>query len=401
MEKQLNEKNYIAIADWMITELDLSSRELLAYAIIYGFSQDGESCFSGSLSYLANWLNMNDRGNVTKILNKLIDKGLIVKEKRSSSTKTWCEYRVTDNKGETIGYEHIVISPWMIRDLGLKDKELILYSLLYGFSRLGSDSFFFFFNSYMCKWLGVDKQHVNRYTSSLFRKGLVERIEDAQSIRYRAVIPENGMEPPNQKYNTLTTSKKEGGNQNYNTPNQKYNSTLTKFTTNNLNNTLLDNLDIINNNSSNNLGNSEYPSKEDLSVVVNEEIPVSDFSMDSEKEAFVYKQNHDHELCTKYIKKNPYLPGIMKAYALDSFRIMLARWPDTSLTDKAESLLIDSICSSKSKDSHKEIMNLGKEKLKELFRIALCIYDPDDPLEIHKSKKAYLIGTLEIMLQET
>ena len=401
MEKQLNEKNYIAIADWMITELDLSSRELLAYAIIYGFSQDGESCFSGSLSYLANWLNMNDRGNVTKILNKLIDKGLIVKEKRSSSTKTWCEYRVTDNKGETIGYEHIVISPWMIRDLGLKDKELILYSLLYGFSRLGSDSFFTGRNSYMCKWLGVDKQHVNRYTSSLIRKGLVERIEDAQFIRYRAVIPENGIEPPNQNYNTLTSNKKEGGNQNYNTPNQKYNSTLTKFTTNNLNNTLLDNLDIINNNSSNNLSNSEYLSKEDFSVVVNEEISVSDFSMDLEKAAFDYKQNHDHEIYTKYTKKNPYLPGIMKAYALDSFRIMLARWPDTSLTDKAESLLIDSVCSQKFKGRQKQIADLGKEKLKELFKIALNIYDPDDPLEIHKSKKAYLIGTIEIMLQET
>ena len=52
-KQQLNNKNYIAIADWMVTELNLSARELLIYAIIYGFSQDGGSSFSGSLSYLA------------------------------------------------------------------------------------------------------------------------------------------------------------------------------------------------------------------------------------------------------------------------------------------------------------------------------------------------------------
>jgi len=60
MERKLSEKNYIAIADWMVTDLNLNSRELLTYAIIYGFSQDGESCFSGSLSYLAAWLNVSD-----------------------------------------------------------------------------------------------------------------------------------------------------------------------------------------------------------------------------------------------------------------------------------------------------------------------------------------------------
>ena len=41
----LNDRNYITIADWMIKDYDLTTRELLTYAIIYGFSQDGESVY--------------------------------------------------------------------------------------------------------------------------------------------------------------------------------------------------------------------------------------------------------------------------------------------------------------------------------------------------------------------
>ena len=44
---------YIAIQDWMISDLQLKGNELLTYALIYGFSQDGESEFKGSLKYLS------------------------------------------------------------------------------------------------------------------------------------------------------------------------------------------------------------------------------------------------------------------------------------------------------------------------------------------------------------
>jgi len=141
MERKLSEKNYIAIADWMVTDLNLNSRELLTYAIIYGFSQDGESCFSGSLSYLAAWLNVSDRNNVRRTLNSLINKRLIEKQTiKLNDRQISCLYRVTSSKGETKLYDHIFISPWMINTLNLKDRELILYALIYGFSRLGSTS---------------------------------------------------------------------------------------------------------------------------------------------------------------------------------------------------------------------------------------------------------------------
>ena len=49
----LSNKNYINIQAWMVKELNLTGNDLICYALIYGFSQDGETEFKGSLSYIA------------------------------------------------------------------------------------------------------------------------------------------------------------------------------------------------------------------------------------------------------------------------------------------------------------------------------------------------------------
>ena len=68
--------NFIIIQGWMINELKLSGNELIAYSIIYGFSQDGQSKFTGSINYLAQALNCS-RPTVSKSLQSLVDKQLI------------------------------------------------------------------------------------------------------------------------------------------------------------------------------------------------------------------------------------------------------------------------------------------------------------------------------------
>lgn len=72
--------NYIVIQGFMIKELNLKGAELIVYAIIYGFSQDGKNKYNGSREYLASWCNATERG-IGKVLKKLVDKGLIEKEK--------------------------------------------------------------------------------------------------------------------------------------------------------------------------------------------------------------------------------------------------------------------------------------------------------------------------------
>ncbi len=73
---RLKDDNYLQISAWMLTELELKGNELLVYALIHGFSQDGKSEFHGSLTYMAAWTNSTKAG-VIKVLKSLLEKGLI------------------------------------------------------------------------------------------------------------------------------------------------------------------------------------------------------------------------------------------------------------------------------------------------------------------------------------
>ena len=77
-ETRVKEENFICIQGWMISKLNLKGNDLLVYAIIYGYSQDGSSWFSGGLQYLADWINGTKQG-VIKNLKHLESRGLIKK----------------------------------------------------------------------------------------------------------------------------------------------------------------------------------------------------------------------------------------------------------------------------------------------------------------------------------
>ena len=69
---------YIVIQDWMITNLQLRGNELLTYALIYGFSQDGESEFKGSLKYISEFLGIS-KSTAQRSIEKLVDRGIVEK----------------------------------------------------------------------------------------------------------------------------------------------------------------------------------------------------------------------------------------------------------------------------------------------------------------------------------
>lgn len=87
----MKDNTYITIQSWMITDLDLKGTELIVYATIYGFSQDGESRFKGSRQYLAEWCNGTTR-SVQTALNSLVEKGLIQKFENTVNNVKLCEY---------------------------------------------------------------------------------------------------------------------------------------------------------------------------------------------------------------------------------------------------------------------------------------------------------------------
>lgn len=75
----------------MINELNLKSNELLIFAIIYGFSKDGQGKFEGSLKYLSDATG-SSRSTVIKTLSSLIDKGFILKETITVNNIQFCKY---------------------------------------------------------------------------------------------------------------------------------------------------------------------------------------------------------------------------------------------------------------------------------------------------------------------
>ena len=85
-------KGYTTIPDWMLS-LDLDVYETITLAVIYGFSQDGESTFNGSQSYLAKKAKCS-RAKIARVLPKLVEMHLVEKIDKNVSGVHLCEYRV-------------------------------------------------------------------------------------------------------------------------------------------------------------------------------------------------------------------------------------------------------------------------------------------------------------------
>lgn len=83
----MTSNNYITILGWM-TNLGIKGNEIIVYAIIHGFSQDGDSYFHGSIKYLAKWTGLTDRC-IIDILKNLVDKGLLEKVEREGTTNLY------------------------------------------------------------------------------------------------------------------------------------------------------------------------------------------------------------------------------------------------------------------------------------------------------------------------
>ena len=83
-------RGFITIPDWMY-DLDLDVYETIILATIFGFSQDGDSRFSGSQNYLARKAKCSRR-KVVNCLENLLSKGFIEKFDVNVRGIHLCEY---------------------------------------------------------------------------------------------------------------------------------------------------------------------------------------------------------------------------------------------------------------------------------------------------------------------
>ena len=397
MKKVLNEKNYIAIADWML-DLNLNTRELLCYAIIYGFSQSDPGFYYGSLEYLANWLGVDDRSNVTRYLKPLVEQGLVVKKDVTmKSNQKGCLYKTVLNKGPIIknpDIDYIIVQPWMMQQMHLGGKDLLLYALIHGYSRNDSSNVCNYDKSYFSKWIQVRKNNVDRQVNRLLEQNLIKKAGDNS---FMAVVPSD-LELT-QIDNTPLENMDIDLTQIDNTYSQIDNTPRLKLTTNNLHlENLHDNLLLSNDNNKQKI--SKYSDADLLSVVVNKQISQDIFSLDYENEAFSYKKNIDFSTYQKQKKTKVDLALLLSKYSLCSFRYLLADWPKVDKVSQAQNLLVSAIMSNRFKGKEGEIDSLSEENVNDLFHACYGICENDGKEKSVRSPKAYVLGMINNMIIE-
>ena len=123
MELNDIKNNYIVLQGWMRTELDLTENELILYALIYGFTQDGRSEFSGTLEYMKYWTGIKKDTNLLNNIKKLLTKGLLTKRDEGPNGRKKCFYKAIIPKNITPLPKQEWTSPETDKDLSRKGIE--------------------------------------------------------------------------------------------------------------------------------------------------------------------------------------------------------------------------------------------------------------------------------------
>ena len=101
MSNNIADTTYFSVQAWMVTKLNLKGCERDVYAIIYGYSQDGESDYHGSLGYIAE-LTGYSKNSVCTALKNLTEKELIIKTEKEINNIKFCRYQINRDSIQSI-----------------------------------------------------------------------------------------------------------------------------------------------------------------------------------------------------------------------------------------------------------------------------------------------------------
>ncbi len=93
----MRDTNFYVKHGWMINRLKLKSTDLDIYAIIYGFCQDEESEYCGSIDYLVKSSGYS-YSTVIRSLNKLVENGFLTKGYIIKSNGRYSSYKINFQK---------------------------------------------------------------------------------------------------------------------------------------------------------------------------------------------------------------------------------------------------------------------------------------------------------------
>ncbi len=89
----IKDTNYYVVFRWMTSKLGLTGNELLTYAVVYGFTQDGDTQYLGSQKYLTEAIGCSKNTAIAS-LEKLTEKELIIKTVETVNGVNFNRYRV-------------------------------------------------------------------------------------------------------------------------------------------------------------------------------------------------------------------------------------------------------------------------------------------------------------------
>ena len=75
----------------------LDGKEADVYAVIQGYSQEGQGCFYGSLSKLSSFCGIKSKTTTQNLLKSLVEKGAIIKSDEVRNGVKFCSYTINQN----------------------------------------------------------------------------------------------------------------------------------------------------------------------------------------------------------------------------------------------------------------------------------------------------------------
>lgn len=121
-ESKVRDDNFFMVSGWMINRLGLRGASLQVFAIIYGFSQDRESSFTGSLQYLMDFTN-SSKNTVLKALRELTEKRYVLKTENTTNGVRFCTYKVNEPVVQKLNRGGSKIEPEVVQNLNRGGSE--------------------------------------------------------------------------------------------------------------------------------------------------------------------------------------------------------------------------------------------------------------------------------------
>ena len=124
-ESRIKDENYYQIQGFMINRLGLKGVPLSVYAIVYGFSQDGENEYTGSLQYLCDFCGGVSKPTIISALKTLVEKGYLIRREEIINGVQFNRYKANLPLLKNLYYPDKEISTGEVKNFNGGGKEIL------------------------------------------------------------------------------------------------------------------------------------------------------------------------------------------------------------------------------------------------------------------------------------